>query len=436
MNKYNGLSAIGCILVLFVVLNACSQPVEKEEQNTARIIISGLTEDDASNARIFSVNIFSMVDSTLAKIEQGSDTLGLLIDKPTLAIITIGENRQTLYLENDYDLNISVKKAQGTRRLYFEGKGSQQNNYLAGVAHLRDSILNLEGKNIMQVGLEEFTERISDLEKVLENYFLKNTKRFEFPDEQYDLFNKLNTLTLAAYKENYFFNYPSINNAEVPSSFYIENDIPSDPIYITYNVPEFGMLMMLYMYNRLITPIVSNRSPDSWDTIKHEAVTLIEKKISAQKHPHEIEEFLKAKNVQHWMTNAGLDSSVLKAYDNFNKTYPASDYSRFLAVQYEKLMTLSKGNEAPEIKGLTIKGKWDSLSNYKGKIVYVDVWATWCGPCIKEFPYSQQLNERFEGSSNFIILYVSIDRDTEAWKKMVLDKTDVLKGVHINHKDG
>ncbi|AFM02811.1 thiol-disulfide isomerase-like thioredoxin [Bernardetia litoralis DSM 6794] len=69
----------------------------------------------------------------------------------------------------------------------------------------------------------------------------------------------------------------------------------------------------------------------------------------------------------------------------------------------------------------------DVLAEHKGKVIYVDFWATWCPPCRGEMPSSQKLHTQFE-DKDVVFLYISFDRAAEAWKKGV-EKMDI-KGVH------
>lgn len=73
-------------------------------------------------------------------------------------------------------------------------------------------------------------------------------------------------------------------------------------------------------------------------------------------------------------------------------------------------------------------GKKRKLSEFKGKVVLVDVWATWCPPCKKEIPYLQQL-EKDLANKNIVFLTVSFDTDHAAWKKMLKDKN--MGGVQL-----
>jgi peroxiredoxin len=70
--------------------------------------------------------------------------------------------------------------------------------------------------------------------------------------------------------------------------------------------------------------------------------------------------------------------------------------------------SIQPGLNAPNFTFPDIHGKKISLSDYRGKVVLVNVWATWCPPCRKEMPSMQKLYDKFKGE-NFEILAVSID---------------------------
>jgi len=71
---------------------------------------------------------------------------------------------------------------------------------------------------------------------------------------------------------------------------------------------------------------------------------------------------------------------------------------------------LQPGLEAPDFTFPDLNGKEVSLADYRGRVVLINIWATWCPPCRQEMPSMQRLYEKFKGE-NFEILAVSIDSE-------------------------
>ncbi len=77
-----------------------------------------------------------------------------------------------------------------------------------------------------------------------------------------------------------------------------------------------------------------------------------------------------------------------------------------------------------------IDGSTTSLNDLKGKYVYIDVWATWCGPCKHEIPYLKELEEKYrEKNIEFVSISVDKAQDHDKWTKMVKEKE--LEGIQL-----
>ena len=92
---------------------------------------------------------------------------------------------------------------------------------------------------------------------------------------------------------------------------------------------------------------------------------------------------------------------------------------------YNETKTIQKLNNAsaPTFNYVNHKGGTTKLEDLKGKYVYIDVWATWCGPCRGEIPFLQKIEEKYhEKNIEFVSISIDVQKDFEKWKKFVSDK--------------
>ncbi|WP_066409067.1 TlpA family protein disulfide reductase [Flavisolibacter tropicus] len=76
-------------------------------------------------------------------------------------------------------------------------------------------------------------------------------------------------------------------------------------------------------------------------------------------------------------------------------------------------------------------GRMVNMKDFKGKVVFIDVWATWCGPCKEQFPFYKEIEEEYKDNKNIVFVGISIDRekDREKWLNMI--KKESLGGLQL-----
>ncbi|MVN75891.1 redoxin domain-containing protein [Hymenobacter sp. HMF4947] len=103
-------------------------------------------------------------------------------------------------------------------------------------------------------------------------------------------------------------------------------------------------------------------------------------------------------------------------------------YLNALESDFNKHKALAIGAPAPDFKLLSATGDTVKLSSFQGKLVYLNFWKSTNGLCLRDLPYAQDLNKRFEGK-NIVFINVALDELEVPWRQLVVVKK--LPGVHV-----
>jgi thiol-disulfide isomerase/thioredoxin len=213
------------------------------------------------------------------------------------------------------------------------------------------------------------------------------------------------------------------NESEVPTGFKnLEAETVLNDSFIDSNMQIYHLVLKLYYIAK---------TNELYKKNKNDLVLSFSKTIPQNHYSPMMKEHFSAYNIQRGLFMNGITPSIDSIWRQFKIDFGKSKYISTIQREYNKWLVLSKGTLAPNIIGSTPDGKTLSLYDLKGKVVYVDVWATWCQPCREEFPASKRLQKQFENNSQIAFLYVSIDRQKNDWLLFLKGK-EAPKGVHIN----
>lgn len=115
---------------------------------------------------------------------------------------------------------------------------------------------------------------------------------------------------------------------------------------------------------------------------------------------------------------SGQYVDVLPMYEQFKQHNFDAILGEAMQVKMKRAAMLKPMDVAPHFELKDIDGKRVSLDQFKGKLVYLDFWATNCGPCIAEFPASKKIQEQY-AEEKIVFVFVSVDEDEGKWKECV-----------------
>jgi len=124
-----------------------------------------------------------------------------------------------------------------------------------------------------------------------------------------------------------------------------------------------------------------------------------------------------------------LSKSELEAGLNQVKSKERTFKSQFSYTQVMKSLEKFKGQVLDDFEFSTIDGDRFKTKDLIGKPTYIDVWATWCGPCIGEIPALKELEKEYGDQIQFLSISVDTKKQKPIWKKMVEEKE--LEGIQV-----
>jgi thiol-disulfide isomerase/thioredoxin len=354
-------------------------------------------------------------EKDIALKPDGSFSEKITINYNGSYLITTATNRAAIYLTQGTALVMTADDKDFYKTIHFSGKGSMENQYIAAKNNYVNAI-NQEKLYVMDepAFLNEVKEIKKDIILLFENG--------KFPKGVYSERELKNINYL---EQVFILNYPK-NHAHFTKlpDFKASETFPKlDPKISLDNEADF---LFSNPYKQLVNMEFNDRlekllKPDDQFLWK---IALPE--IKKLKSPS-------IKNSLLYALSYEVSASNPDAETLYNELLALSTnpyFKKEISDKYAKVKALSAGVASPVFDYENHKGGKTSLTSLKGKYVYIDVWATWCGPCHREIPSLQKLEEDYKGKNiEFISISIDAKKDYEKWKKMVTDKN--LGGIQL-----
>jgi thiol-disulfide isomerase/thioredoxin len=256
-------------------------------------------------------------------------------------------------------------------------------------------------RNVHQMKLERiYNEELAMIKNLVGN----QTAMLEYYDKQLQLY-KYNTTLLYASRilnQQANLNVDSINaitQYSLQAPIVVDDKLIYYPIYQDYVVYRH---LYDYMYKNITT---------ANDLRKNVEQTLGSINKLSNK---ETSSLASAKLLQ--MIQGSIDEKTwVEITENYLSKAKLDDNKKILENLIKDIKKFEVGQKAIDFEFVTIDGQKKKLSDYKGKVVYLDFWASWCGPCRQQMPFAKEIKKYFEGK-DVVFLYVSIDDTDEKWK--------------------
>ena len=404
------------LLLTLVVVSIVS--CSKNEVQVDYAILSGKIENLSGN--IFSVRNSEKIIKDIAVQDDGTflDTL----ENIESGYYTFKYNNETssFYLKPGYNLYLTLNTNEFDETIKYTGAGSNENNYLVQKFLKNEGLGKLVSYQYLGTLDENSYIKIADSIKQLDADYLTSQKDIESDfrtlEEASNTYNWVNRLDRYELFKRYV---TEEKDFEVSENY---------PDYTSGLNLEDESLLGVSSYNTYLISYYNNKAKElaERDNIAIDIAYL--KTLN-----NNVESSVIKEKLMYGAARSGISytESVQDYYDAFMAGSTDDAHKKDVTDKYKKLIVLSKGKPSPKFVNYeNYSGGTTSLDDLKGKYVYIDVWATWCGPCKREIPYLKEVEKNYhEKNIAFVSLSVDALTDHDKWKEMIQEKE--LGGIQL-----
>lgn len=413
------------LLALVTFLGACTN--EKKEKTTLTLTAENAGFEQAEMTLMTDFISNSRETLTATEDENGLFTFEADIDQPQMVFLTLDKKRISVYLNQGGNLHIDADMEDWDATLAFSGDYAAENRFLQayqqevepsyGQSQTFNQFRNASADDFVEYTDKMQSESLAYLEDFdAENELSKAFKDFFATDIRY---------TVYTHRLNYapYYNYFNQQEPELPEGYY---DFIEEAK--SYTEDNFHIRSFANFFNEYVLYFIRTHP----DEIPEELTSFEQQMWVAENKLSGKATFFAQANAINEAINWGEFTEAETAFFSFRDQSPHKEYTDALQVTYEDALKVAPGNPAPEFTLVDIDGNEVTLASLNGKVVYLDFWASWCAPCMREVPYAKELKKEFDGEDDLVFLYISVDEDEQAWRKTVAEKE--IKGVHLNIK--
>lgn len=389
-----------------VIENPTAEPVEfvfyRDYTNNHREIIS--IEPDAQNQ--FSVS-FEMPEAAMGTLRNGRTSI-------------------QLFLEPGDVLELKADAGKWLETITFSGKAAPVNNFL--VTYQRDLLPQVGGSFMSNAAALLPAEAFAALADSVAN--VKLGFLADFPEN-----NLLSPAFKAWFETEVLFDkyqrllsYPAMHQR-----FNNLDSLPALPENYFAFLQEPGLFddsrLNSETYVNFLLAYLAHYSPEHANRFEAGAsANEINYLLAGELIPDTSGYYAQALSINREFNFGNLDKARA-LYVQFMATSGSEDLKARVTNTWNGIQALMPGNPAPEFSMTDINGNPVKLSDYRGKVVYLKFWASWCGPCMRQVPPAAELKKRLADQTDLVFIYVSIDTDLDAWRNAV--ERNNISGIHL-----
>jgi thiol-disulfide isomerase/thioredoxin len=321
-------------------------------------------------------------------------------------------------------LDISFDASAFKTSLKFAGKGGDMNNYLVAKS-VQAGQMNYDDYKLEPLVFKARQDSALAVQKAVLAQAVKDDANDPFwkTQEAEVLFSWANMLGMYESYHEYFL---QLKGYKAPAEFFsYEKELDlNQPAYRSSNA--FKQYVSEMVHKAAGVKADALKAADSTQTINTAKIRR-ETALELIKNDDILNDFL-FDDVSGQIQWKDIDADMQESIDFFLGRCKDTAMVKKLNATVAEWKRLGNGQPAFEFSGKDMQGNTVKLSDFRGKLVYVDVWATWCGPCKYEIPYLDTLETDYHGK-NIVFISFSIDEDHDAWMKFVPEHK--LQGVQI-----